>query len=188
MIFLIVAMPIIQLVILSSAANYEIENINLHVTNCDLSTASQLLVGKFQASTYFSIVNSSFSTKVAMKDIESDKADLFLDIPPNIEIPFSNWFNPDLNYKNYMVSGILVMLVTMIGMFLSAMNIVKEKEIGTIEQLNVTPIKKYQFVIGKLMPFWIIGLFEMGFGLAVGKIAFGDFELSETELMLIINY
>jgi|AntRauTorckE5430_2_1112549.scaffolds.fasta_scaffold24919_2 ABC-2 type transport system permease protein len=90
MIFLIVAMPIIQLVILSSAANYEIENINLHVTNCDLSTASQLLVGKFQASTYFSIVNSSFSTKVAMKDIESDKADLFLDIPPNIEIPFSN--------------------------------------------------------------------------------------------------
>jgi ABC-2 type transport system permease protein len=87
-----------------------------------------------------------------------------------------------------MVSGILVMLVTMIGMFLSAMNIVKEKEIGTIEQLNVTPIKKYQFVIGKLMPFWIIGLFEMGFGLAVGKIAFGDFELSETELTLIINY
>lgn len=71
-----------------------------------------------------------------------------------------------------MVPGILVMLVTMIGMFLSAMNIVKEKEIGTIEQLNVTPIKKYQFVIGKLLPFWVIGLFEMGFGLVVGKVVF----------------
>jgi ABC-2 type transport system permease protein len=230
MVVLIVAMPIIQLVILANAANYEIKNINLHVIDRDLSTASQQLVGKFQASTYFNIVNSSFSTKVAMNDIEQDKADLFLDIPPNferdlrvenvaklqisanaingqkaglgvnyasaiiqdfnadirtewldltdknaqpnIEIPFSNWFNPDLNYTNYMVPGILVILVTMIGMFLSAMNIVKEKEIGTIEQLNVTPIRKYQFVIGKLMPFWLIGLFEMGFGLFIGKLAF----------------
>jgi ABC-2 type transport system permease protein len=49
-----------------------------------------------------------------------------------------------------MVPGILVLLVTMLTLFLSAMNIVREKEIGTLEQINVTPIKKHQFIIGKL--------------------------------------
>ncbi len=82
------------------------------------------------------------------------------------------WYNPDLNYKYYMVPGILSILVTIIGMFLTAMNIVREKEIGTIEQLNVTPIKKHEFILGKLIPFWIIGLFELAFGLVVAKLLF----------------
>ncbi len=82
------------------------------------------------------------------------------------------WFNPDLNYKIYMLPGILVILVTLIGMFLGGLNLVREVEIGTIEQINVTPIKKYQFIIGKLLPFWMIALFELGFGLLIGKIIF----------------
>ena len=89
-----------------------------------------------------------------------------------ININESYWYNPKLNYKNYMVPGILVILVTIIGIFLSGMNIVREKEIGTIEQLNVTPISKFQFIIGKLTPFLIIGLFEFAFGLIIGKIFF----------------
>lgn len=87
-----------------------------------------------------------------------------------IEIQHSPWYNPEFDYRYFMVPGILVLLVTMIGAFLSAMNVVREKEIGTIEQLNVTPIKKYQFVIGKLLPFWIIGLFELALGLVVAEI------------------
>jgi ABC-2 type transport system permease protein len=62
---------------------------------------------------------------------------------PVIEIASINWFNPLMNYRFFMVPGILVILVTMVGAFLSALNIVKEKEIGTIEQINVTPIRKY---------------------------------------------
>ncbi len=89
-----------------------------------------------------------------------------------IRIHESYWYNPELNYKNYMVPGILVILVTIIGTFLSGMNIVREKEIGTIEQLNVTPIGKFQFIIGKLIPFMIIGLFEFAFGLAIGIFIF----------------
>jgi len=60
----------------------------------------------------------------------------------------------------------------MIGLFLTALNIVREKETGTIEQINVTPVKKYQLLAGKLVPFWIIALFELGFGLILGKILF----------------
>ena len=92
--------------------------------------------------------------------------------PATINVVASHWFNPDLNYQTYMVPGILVVLVTMIGTFLSAMNIVREKEIGTIEQLNVTPIRKYHFIIGKLVPFWILALIELAFGLVIARLVF----------------
>lgn len=89
-----------------------------------------------------------------------------------IDVTYTHWYNPQLNYKTFMVPGILALLVTLIGMMLSGMNVVREKEIGTIEQINVTPIKKYQFIVGKLMPFWIIALFELAFGLTIGKLIF----------------
>lgn len=82
------------------------------------------------------------------------------------------WYNDLLDYKYYMAPGILVILVTIIGMFLSGMNLVKEKEIGTTEQLNVTPIKKYQLIAGKLIPFWVIGLFDLAFGLLIARLVF----------------
>lgn len=92
--------------------------------------------------------------------------------PAIIEVKPSNWYNPELAYDLYMVPGILVVLVTMIGMFLTAMNVVKEKETGTIEQINVTPIKKWQFITGKLMPFWVIGMIELAIGLGLAKLIF----------------
>lgn len=93
--------------------------------------------------------------------------------PKNIEIGYSFWYNSELKFKYYMVPGILVILLTVISMFLSSLNLVREKEIGTMEQINVTPIRKYQFIIGKLVPFWIIALFELVFGLALAKVLFG---------------
>jgi ABC-2 type transport system permease protein len=87
-------------------------------------------------------------------------------------IRFLFWYNPDLNYKIFMLPGILVILVTLIGMMLAALNVVREKELGTAEQINVTPIRKYQFITGKLLPFWIIALAELSIGLTVGKIFF----------------
>lgn len=93
--------------------------------------------------------------------------------PKMIDVSYSYWYNPQLNFKYYMLPGILVILVSMIGLFLTALNLVREKESGTIEQINVTPIKKYQFITGKLVPFWIIAMFELGFGLLIGKLLFG---------------
>ena len=78
-----------------------------------------------------------------------------------------------MNYKYFMVPGILVILVTMVGSFLAALNIVKEKEIGTIEQINVTPIKKYQFILGKLIPFWVLGLVVLSLGMLIARVAYG---------------
>lgn len=89
-----------------------------------------------------------------------------------INTNYSYWYNSELNYKIFMLPGILVILITIISSFLAALNIVREKEMGTIEQINVTPIKKYQFIVGKLVPFWIIAMFELGLGLIIGKILF----------------
>ena len=92
--------------------------------------------------------------------------------PTQVNIVENYWYNRELDYKWFMAPGILAVLVTVIGMFMSGMNLVREKEIGTIEQLNVTPVKKYQFIIGKLVPFWIIGLFDLAFGLLIAWIVF----------------
>ncbi len=72
-----------------------------------------------------------------------------------------------------MVPGILAILVTMVGGFLSALNIVKEKEVGTIEQINVTPIKKHHFILGKLIPFWVLGNVVFTIGLIVSWLVYG---------------
>jgi ABC-2 type transport system permease protein len=82
------------------------------------------------------------------------------------------WYNATLEYDDFMAPGILAILVTLIGTLLTAQNIAREQEIGTIEQLNVTPITKGQFIAGKLVPFWVLGLFEFGFGLFIAWLAF----------------
>lgn len=91
----------------------------------------------------------------------------------NIEVTSSNWFNDLLNYRVFMVPGILAILVTMVGGFLSCLNIVKEKEVGTIEQINVTPIRKHHFILGKLIPFWVLGNVIFSIGLLISWLIYG---------------
>src|SRR4029079_10200946 len=90
-----------------------------------------------------------------------------------VEIRQHTRYNPTRNYKHYMVPGILVALVTLIGTLLTAQNIAREKELGTLDQWNVTPITRGQFIAGKLLPFWVLGLLEWAIGLTVGKLVFG---------------
>lgn len=228
---LIMVMPVMQLIILPLAANYEVKNINLAVIDNDHSSYSQHLISKITASGYFKLVGYNASYKQAFGLIENDKADLILEIPQNfernlireseeklfiavnaingmkanlggaylssivanynndirlqliqgikfnqqpiIEITATNWFNPLLKYYMYMVPGILAVLVTMVGGFLTALNIVKEKEVGTIEQINVSPIKKHHFILGKLIPFWVLGNVVFTLGLIVAWLIYG---------------
>lgn len=91
---------------------------------------------------------------------------------PRLDVLPSVRFNPYFDYALFMAPGILAVLLTMVGGFLAALNIVREKEIGTIEQINVTPIRKWQFVLGKLIPFWVLGLVAMTIGLAAARLAY----------------
>ncbi|PSK82765.1 ABC transporter permease [Prolixibacter denitrificans] len=94
------------------------------------------------------------------------------DPPQKIEVSQRYWYNPSLIYSFFMAPGVLVILVTLVGMFLAAVNLVREKEIGTMEQLNVTPIKKYQFIAAKMIPFLAIALLDLSFGLLIAKMVF----------------
>ncbi len=224
--------PMIQLLILPLAADYEVKNISISIVDHDHSTYSQSLISAISSSGYFKNGDYSSSFKESLTQIEQDKADIILEIPygfeknlvqeggeklfvavnaingvkaglgaayltkiinqfnakirmmwiatsrfnssPVIDVVSSNWFNPHMNYKYFMVPGILAVLVTMISSYVCALNIVKEKEIGTIEQINVTPIKKIHFILGKLIPFLIIGLIVFSVGLfAVGRLVYG---------------
>lgn len=224
--------PIIQLLVMPLAADFEVKNINISIVDNNHSTYSQKLISKITASGYFRLADYGNSFPNAFKQIEKDKSDLILEIPqgfeknlirenrqkvfiavnaingskatlggsylgsviaefnadvrlqwntpdrissaPTFQATSTNWFNPFLNYRFFMVPGILVTLVTMIGAYMCALNIVKEKEIGTIEQINVTPIKKHIFILGKLIPFWVIGVFVFSVGLfVVGRFVYG---------------
>ncbi len=228
---IIFIMPMMQLLLLPMAADYEMKDIKLTVVDQDHSSYSQQLISKITASGYFKLIDYSASYSRAMEDVEQDKSDLILTIPPKFEkdlvkedestvfmsinaingvkanlggaylgqiiqdynrevrlkwiqfprfnpepqvdITFSNWFNQRMNYKYFMVPGILVILITMVGSFLATLNIVKEKEIGTIEQINVTPIKRHHFILGKLIPFWILGLAILTIGLTIARVIYG---------------
>lgn len=229
---IIFVLPMVQLLILSNAASFEIKNIKFSYIDNDHSVASRELISKFEASKYFNIIERFSSKKEADLQMQTGKVDVILEIPNHFErdlikengtnlsvsinaidgaaagvenvyisqiingfnqkiqtqlyqyndasyvqpvnivtIP-SFWYNNTLNYKTFMVPGILVLLVTMLTLFLSSMNIVREKEIGTLEQINVTPIRKHQFIIGKLFPFWVLGLLILTVGLTIAKVVF----------------
>ena len=82
-------------------------------------------------------------------------------------------YNVKMSYQNFMVPGIIVILISMLSAMLSSMNIVREKEIGTMEQINVTPISKGVFILAKLMPFWVIGLLNLTMGIIIAFIIYG---------------
>lgn len=242
---MIIMVPIVQLLIIPLAADYEIKKINVVIVDQDRSSYSRDLINRITGSGYFVLQDYTHDSKKAMEYIESDEADLSLEIPkdfekdiiregkqslylninaingtkanvggaylsrivteynielqksimikggglkiPKLEIATLNLYNPMLNYQIFMVPGILVILVSMIGAYMSALNIVKEKEVGTIEQINVTPIKKHLFILGKLIPFWIIGMFVFSLGLfLVGRLVYGIIPMGS--LLLMYSY
>jgi ABC-2 type transport system permease protein len=87
---------------------------------------------------------------------------------PSIGVAVQYRYNPHLEYPIFMVPALMVMLLTIICGFLPALNIVSEKESGTIEQINVTPVSKFIFIISKLIPYWVVGyiVFTICFGVA----------------------
>ncbi len=234
----VLVVPVVQLLILSNAATFEIRNTPIHVVDLDRSTASRGVVNRLAANGHFQIVDATPSTDRADERLVEGTATIAVVIPHNfetslvrtgvgqvqllvnaekgsaagivqsyasqvltsyaaslrgpdrvraattagralsgpstqIDVRVRPLYNTTQNYKHYMVPGILVALMTIIGTLLSAQNIAREKELGTLEQLNVTPITRGEFIVAKLMPFWVLGLIELALGLLVGTFVFG---------------
>ncbi|WP_305156257.1 ABC transporter permease [uncultured Muribaculum sp.] len=82
-------------------------------------------------------------------------------------------YNPTLEYRNYMIPALMIMLLIMICGFLPALNLVSEKETGTIEQMNVTPVRTHIFVLSKVIPYWIIGIIDISLAMLIALIIYG---------------
>ena len=235
----VLVVPVVQLLILSNAATFQIRNTPIYVADFDRTSTSRGVVSHLAASGHFEIVDTVPSLDAANEALLAGTVTMVVAIPhdferslvrtgvapvelsvnaekgsaagivqayasrvladyateltprlrpslaaaragmagpvrgaPRIDVRSRGRYNPTLNYQHYMVPGILVALVTMIGTLLSAQNIAREKELGTLEQLNVTPITRGEFITAKLLPFWVLGLLELALGLIVGKLVF----------------
>jgi len=240
---MIIVMPIIQLIVIPFAADYEVRDIRFSVVDEDHSGYAQRLIQKIDASAYFQLVAMHPDEAAAMDLIGKSETDLIITIPhdfekdivagqggtlflaadavngmkaglgmsyarniinafnrevrsewipvlprgtlPIIEVRSRAWYNPHSNYHLFMVPGILAILVTMVGSFLTALNIVAEKEGGTIEQMNVTPVSKFAFILGKLIPFWILGLVSVSIGMVVGWLVYGLWPIGSVLSILV---
>lgn len=232
MLFQVLAIPIVQLLLVTSAATFEVKQADVHVVDTDHSQISRRISEAFAASDRFSVAEQSTAPDAADRSLHAGRVDLIVNVPAGFErdlvrgeapalqlivggekassgvvqsyasqilgdvaqkigaeqpqlqvqsaaaapaqlsVQSRLWYNPTLDYDDYMAPGILTILVTVIGTLLTAQNIAREKEIGTIEQLNVTPLTKGTFIAGKLLPFWGLALIEFAVGLGVAKLAF----------------
>ena len=220
--------PIVQLLILSSAATFEVKKAQMYVVDRDHSATSRALVDRLRASGRFVVAEASASMDLANDAMLARRVGIITSIPadferdlvrtraaqvqlilnaedgaasgvtrsyaaqivatyaselgvsltptiaaaPPLEVRGRNWYNPELDYRDYMVPGILVQLVTVVGTLLTAMNIVREKEMGTLDQLSVTPLPRGTFIAAKLIPLWVLALGELSLGLLVARFVF----------------
>lgn len=237
LVFQLLAVPVIQLLIVTSAATFEVRSVDLHVVDRDRTPSSRTLARKLSASGRFEVARSSTSGRAAGRDLASGAVGGVVEIPDGfardlgrggtarvrltfdgskgalartalgyaerivedfaaglpggrsvegagpaagsgvssaagLEVRTRRWYNPTGDFEDHMSVGILVLLVTLVGTLMTALNITREREQGTLEQLNVSPITKGQFIAGKLIPFWILGVVEFAVGLVVIHLAY----------------
>jgi ABC-2 type transport system permease protein len=225
--------PVVQLLVLSNAATFDLKQTRVLVVDEDRTTVSAGLVRRLEAGRQFQVVRQApsaagvepallnrevtavvhiprrfeedlvqhrqatvqlilnaeegaatgivQSSATAILSSYAGELDRSLPTIPNasgarraapLDLRTQRWFNQTRNYKHYMVPALMVSLTTIIGLLLTAQNITRENELGTLEQLNVTPMTKVQFIAAKLIPFWLLSLVIFSIGLTIGKLVF----------------
>ncbi len=132
------------------------------IDGTDANTAN-LIVGYLQG------VTSAYSQKVTLERLRLQGA-------TRLELPLKTdsriWFNEDLESRNFIVPGLIAIIMTMVGALLTALCIIREKERGSMEGLMGTPLKKWELILGKLGPYFLVGMFDMFITMAMGEFLF----------------
>ena len=203
---LIIMFPIMIMCIMPWVMNQEVKNVRVDVVDIDHTTHSQQLVHQIEASNYFIFNGLKQTYQEALKDIETSKADIILEIRDGQYLIAANavngtkgsigstylsqivssdllpltthlsplfLYNKHLNYKVFMIPALFAILLMLMTGFLPALNIVGEKEKGTIEQINVTPVSKWSFILAKLIPYWLIALLLITICLVLSWLIYG---------------
>lgn len=120
---------------------------------------------------YATMISSRYAQKIIFDAFERTKGRGLKPVLVNPELRI--WYNPDLKSRNFMIPGVLGLILMITTTTLASLGIVREREAGTMEQLIVTPIRPHQLIVGKLLPFVIIGLIDAVFVLGVARLWFG---------------
>jgi ABC-2 type transport system permease protein len=229
----VIIAPILQLTLLGYAATTDVRNVPIVVADGDRSPGSRELIGRFEGSRNFQIVDVVTTGTQITSYLEGGKAWLALSIPAgygaataagrpvtlqviadgtdsnsttvalgyatsligayaqeraaleagttrdarSAGLPASNiggidarirvWFNPQLESRHFMIPGVLALVLLVVTANLASMAIVREKELGTLEQLNVTPLRRWELVAGKLLPYGAIAMVDVVLVVAV---------------------
>ena len=159
----VLGIPVVQLLLFGFAISTEVNNVNVAVVAPHPTEAVRQCVARLEANPYF-----TFKGYVAGPEIDrtlrSGRAD-----PVVVE----NRYNPTLEYRNYMIPALMIMLLILLCGFLPALNLVGEKETGTIEQINVTPVSQFAFTLAKLIPYWAIGLGVLTLAMSLAWAVYG---------------
>jgi ABC-2 type transport system permease protein len=118
---------------------------------------------------YAKQIISSYSNRLMLEKM--NQAGIIINVSRIVPEP-RIWYNPDLKSSNYMIPGVLALILMIITMSMTSLGIVREKEMGTLEQLIVTPIRRYEFIIGKLLPFAVFGFIDMAIILTLARFWF----------------
>jgi ABC-2 type transport system permease protein len=214
---LVIVAPLIQLTLLGYAATTDVRNVPIVIADGDRSPVSRELIGRFEASRYFTIGSVVSTVNEIAPLLDAGRTWMAVSIPPgfgravrsdgasvvqivadgtdsnsitialayatgliasysgevavtrlppgvtpaSLQAEIRVWFNPQLVSQHFMVPGVLALLLLLITATLGAMAIVREKELGTLEQLNVSPLKRWELVVGKLLPYAVIGVIDV---------------------------
>jgi ABC-2 type transport system permease protein len=220
MLFMLIAAPVIQLLLLGYAANLDVKNTPILFCDLDASATSREFISRFVHSGYFdlrgvirrmddidgaidrgraalavvipknmgrdlagrgavpvqiivdgaesqsAIIALSYATMIAQSYSQEILLERLRRLGPGLGFARLNpqvrvWYNPDLKSRNFLVPGVLGLLLMVTTMTLTALAVVKEKEMGTLEQLIVTPIRSRELILGKLAPFFALGLIDI---------------------------
>ena len=198
---LIVLFPIVIMCVMPWVMQMEVKNVVVEVVDIDHTVSSQRLIQQIAASNYFIFGGQRASYTEAMKDIEKGKADIILEIRDGRYLIAANavngtkgslgsaylsqiiassqgsnalfLYNKHQNYKLFMIPALFAIVMMLMTGFLPTLNIVGEKAAGTIEQINVTPVAKWAFILAKLIPYWLIALFIITVCLLLAWLVYG---------------
>ena len=200
---LIVLFPIMIMCVMPWVMQMEVKNIVVDVVDIDHTVESQRLIQQIAASNYFIFNGQKANYDEALKDVEKGRADVILEIrdgkyliaanavngtkgsigsaylsqivsgAANTRTSSLTLYNKGQNYKLFMIPALFAIVVMLMTGFLPTLNIVGEKEAGTIEQMNVTPVSKWAFILSKLIPYWLIALFVITVCLLLAWLVYG---------------
>ena len=130
------------------------------------SNSAQVALG------YMAGLVQTFSVNILLEKVQRTGISIPLHLPP-FQIEPRVWYNPELRSTNFIVPGLIAVLMMVIAAMMTSLTVSREWEMGTMEQLIATPIKPYEMIFGKLFPYYVLGLIQTLFVILIGQVLFG---------------